>query len=129
MSEKYQVGNHNKGGAAYNILNLQYENSREGEYLKQRDNEKQVRQLLRSRHLDMLSNCGYNPTNGSIREGVVVPEHPYYNPPGSSHSAMARAGAAVFGDGFAGRPIRMEEKFSGKRVGTQDMLTTTPYYA
>jgi len=40
MSEKYQVGNHNKGGAAYNILNLDYENSREGEYLKQRDYEK-----------------------------------------------------------------------------------------
>ncbi len=25
MTEKYQVGNHNKGGAAYNILNLGYE--------------------------------------------------------------------------------------------------------
>ena len=74
----------------------------------------------------MLSNCGYNVTNGESRVGVQVPEHQYYNPPGSSHSTMAKAGAAVFGEGFAGRPIRMEEKFSGKRVGTHDAMTTTP---
>ena len=34
MKSKYQVGNHNKGGAAYNILNLGYEASKEGEFLK-----------------------------------------------------------------------------------------------
>jgi hypothetical protein len=33
MTEKYQVGNHNKAGSAYNILNLNYENSKEGEFL------------------------------------------------------------------------------------------------
>jgi len=27
MNEKYLAGQRNKGGAAYNILNLQYENS------------------------------------------------------------------------------------------------------
>ena len=43
MTEKYSVGNHNKGGAAYNILNLGYENSKEGQFLAQRDQEKEVR--------------------------------------------------------------------------------------
>lgn len=64
MQEKYQVGNHNKGGAAYNIVNLNYEESKEGDFLKQKDYDKQVRGLLRSRHIDMLSNSGYNLTNG-----------------------------------------------------------------
>ena len=41
---------------------------------------------------------------------------------------MARAGAAVFGDGFAGAPIRKDEKSYGKRVGdSRDAVTTTPY--
>ena len=40
MTEKYQVGNHNKGGAAYNILNLNYEQSKEGQHLKEKDYEK-----------------------------------------------------------------------------------------
>jgi len=65
----------------------------------------------------MLSNNGYNLTNGEQRRGVEVPQHPTYNPPGSSGSALGRAGAQVFGDGFAGRPIRMQEKLFGKRVG------------
>jgi hypothetical protein len=30
---------------------------------------------------------------------------------------MSRAGEAVFGGGFAGRPIRMMDKPFGKRVG------------
>lgn len=32
--EKYLVGNANKGGAAYNILTLDYDPSTEGEYLR-----------------------------------------------------------------------------------------------
>jgi hypothetical protein len=34
MRNKYQVGNANKGGAAFNIINLGYENSKEGDFLK-----------------------------------------------------------------------------------------------
>ena len=30
MNEKYLTGRRNKGGAAYNILNLNYDNSAEG---------------------------------------------------------------------------------------------------
>lgn len=82
-----------------------------------RDNDKEVRQLLRSKHIDSLSNNGYNLTNGDKRQEIGVPEHRVYNPPGSSGSMMSRAGAQVFGDGFAGRPIRMQDKEFGKRVG------------
>ena len=117
MSEKYHVGNHNKGGAAFNILNLNYEQSQEGNFLQQKDYDKDVRNLLRSRHIDTLSNSGFNPVNGATRGSINVPGHQSYNPPGSANSAMARGGAQIFGDGFAGRPIRMMEKFSGKRVG------------
>ena len=34
MNDKYLTGRKNKGGAAYNILNLQYEPTNEGQYLK-----------------------------------------------------------------------------------------------
>lgn len=30
MQEKYKLGNSNKGGAAYNIVNLDYEQSQNG---------------------------------------------------------------------------------------------------
>ena len=66
--------------------------------------------MLRSKQLDSLSNVGYNLTNGEQRKTVDVPDHPVYNPPGSASSNLARAGAQVFGEGFAGRPIRVNEK-------------------
>ena len=37
MKNKYQIGNANKGGAAYNILNLGYDNTPEGQALLTRD--------------------------------------------------------------------------------------------
>ena len=75
--------------------------------------------MLRSKNIDMLANNGYNLTNGEVRKTVEVPQHQVYNPPGSSGSVMGRAGEQVFGGGFAGRPIRMQEKAFGKRVGNQ----------
>lgn len=53
---KYQIGNANKGGGAFNIINLNYDNSREGDFLKQKDYDSNVRQLLRSKNVDTLSN-------------------------------------------------------------------------
>lgn len=47
-----------------------------------------------------------------------MPQHAHYNPPGSSGSNLSKAGAAVFGDGFAGRPLRGMDKEFGKRVVT-----------
>lgn len=96
-----------------------YENSKEGEFLRQKDHDKQVRSMVRSKNIDMLANNGYNLTNGEVRKTVEVPIHGTYNPPGSSGSVMGRAGEQVFGGGFAGRPIRGLEKAFGKRVGNQ----------
>lgn len=57
MKDKYQIGNANKGGAAFNIINLDYEITKEGEYLKQRDDAANVRNKLRSKHIDTLGNA------------------------------------------------------------------------
>ena len=73
MNEKYLTGKRNKGGAAYNILSLQYDQSNDGEYLRQRDDDAKVRQLMRSKNLDTRANCGYNLVNGSTRQSVDVP--------------------------------------------------------
>lgn len=82
MNDKFLTGRRNNGGAAYNILNLQYDNSPEGQFLKERDDDAKVRSLLRSKNIDVRSNCGYNLVNGGNRLSVEVPEHKVYNPPG-----------------------------------------------
>lgn len=105
MNEKYLTGRRNKGGAAYNILNLQYDNSPEGQFLKERDEDARVRALLRSKNIDVRSNCGYNPLNGSERRSVEVPEHKVYNP---SEYRLRSVGETIMGTGYAGRPIRKE---------------------
>jgi len=126
QKEKYQVGNANKGGAAYNILNLEYEQSREGGYLRQKDEDAKVRSMIRSKNIDTLGNSGFNMINGDSRKSVEVPNHQVYNPPGSSGSTLGQAGASrIFGDGFAGRPIRGMDKEYGKRVVPPSQLWGT----
>lgn len=80
MNDKYLTGKKNRGGAAYNILSLQYEQSPEGQYLKERDGDAKVRALMRSNNIDTRSNCGYNVLNGGDRRSVEVPQHRVYNP-------------------------------------------------
>lgn len=80
MNIKYLTGRRNKGGAAYDILSLQYEPTAEGEILRQKDEDAKVRALMRSKNIDMRSNAGYNLTNGSDRRSVDVPNHKVYNP-------------------------------------------------
>ena len=72
---------------------------------------------MRSKNIDTLSNAGFNLVNGDDRFTVDVPYHDYYNPRGGSQ--LGRVGAQVFGDGFAGRPLRGMEKQFGKRVATE----------
>jgi len=84
MATKYSCGKKNFGGAAYNIISMDYENSVEGEYLRQRDVDTKVRSLMRSKNIDSRSNVGYNLLNGSPRQSVEVPIHKYYNPDGSA---------------------------------------------
>jgi hypothetical protein len=80
MRGKYQIGNANKGGAAFNILNLEYERSKEGQYLRERDDAAKVRGLLRSKNVDGLNNADFNLLNGQNRRTVDVPHHDLYNP-------------------------------------------------
>jgi hypothetical protein len=99
-----QSGRVNKGGAAFNILNLQYENSQDGQLLMLKDEDKRARDMLRSKHVDMRGNSNFNLLNGNDRHQINVPSHPYYNPPDSLKSV----GARILGEGFAGRPIRKD---------------------
>lgn len=80
MNEHYLTGKKNKGGAAYNVISLEYDNSSEGQRLKKRDDDAKVRALVRSKNIDMRSNCGYNVLTGDQRSGVYVPPHEVYNP-------------------------------------------------
>ena len=41
---------------------------------------KKVRAMMRSKNIDVRSNCGYNLVNGSERRSVDVPVHRMYNP-------------------------------------------------
>lgn len=118
MRSKYQIGNANKGGAAFNIINLEYERSTEGQYLQQRDEAAFVRKQLRSKNIETLSNAQYNLLNGSERMKVQVPIHEEYNPNGVTSTLLGRAGAQVFGNGHAGRPVRGMDKPFGKRVAS-----------
>eukprot|EP00347_Sterkiella_histriomuscorum_P000657 403374998 len=113
MNDKYLTGQRNKGGAAYNILSLQYEQTDEGQYLKTRDDDAKVRAMMRSKNIDVRSNCGFNPINGSNRMSVDVPKHQIYNP-----SELQSVGASIMGTGFAGRPVR-KELFEQPRSQTQ----------
>ena len=75
MQAKYLTGRQCRGGAAYNVINLNYEDSIDGHILYQRDEDTKVRALIRSKNVDVRNNCGYNPINGEERAGIDVPIH------------------------------------------------------
>ena len=104
MNEKYLTGRRGRGGAAYNILSLQYEDTPDGQFLKERDDDAKVRALMRSKNIDVRSNCGYNPLNGSDRRSVDIPDHKLYNPA----DRLRSVGESIIGSGFAGKPLRKE---------------------
>ena len=52
------------GGTAFDLINLQYEQTREGQFLKQMDDDMAVRQKIRMKVLDTLNNGDRNPVNG-----------------------------------------------------------------
>ncbi len=45
-----------------------------------RDEDAKVRQLLRSKNIDVRSNNSFNPINGSERPRIEVPLHDVYYP-------------------------------------------------
>lgn len=89
-TEVYQAGKKNKGGAAYNIVSLNYETNKDGEKLRQVDDDAKVRALMRSKNLDSKNNSGFNVLTGEMRPSVQVPTHDKYNP-----NPLARAGGSM----------------------------------
>ena len=86
----YQAGKKNNGGAAFNIVTLNYDKNKDGTKLASLDNDAMVRALMRSKVLDQKNNGGYNILTGTQRSKVPVPHHDRYNP-------ISNAGAAVMG--------------------------------
>ena len=84
----YQAGKKNKGGAAFDIVSLSYENSNEGKRLATLDNDAMVRALMRSRILDQKNNGSYNVVTGAERSKIPVPHHERYNPIGHAGREM-----------------------------------------
>jgi hypothetical protein len=105
MNDQARAGRSNRGGAAFNILNLQYENTPEGQVLAGRDEDNRVRQLLRSKNMDMRGNSGFNLLNGGERVSIDVPQHRVYNP---AEAGLSGIGARIIGSGYAGKPLRKE---------------------
>ena len=113
MNEHYQTGKKNKGGAAYNVISLDYDNSKEGSYLKKRDDDAKVRALVRSKNIDMRANCGYNLLTGDQRPGINVPQHEIYNP--YEYNAAQNAGKDIV---FGSAPVA--DRISNSRGGQEE---------
>lgn len=95
MNEHYQTGKKNKGGAAYNPINLEYDASDEGKHLAQRDEDSKVRALMRSKNIDVRSNCGYNVLTGEDRHAIDIPANQKYNPTAEAGHKVVHGGPAT----------------------------------
>mmetsp|Transcript_44692 Transcript_44692/g.43298 ORF Transcript_44692/g.43298 Transcript_44692/m.43298 type:complete len:124 (+) Transcript_44692:326-697(+) len=88
----FQAGKKNKGGAAYNLMNLDYDNSNDGNKLRQFDEDAKVRAMIRSKNLDVKNNCGFNILTGENRGQISIPHHEKYNPMRSAGGMMMSSG-------------------------------------
>ena len=77
---QFNAGKKNQGGAAYNLLNLDYDQTNDGQRLQQYDEDCRVRALMRAKNINDKSNGGYNILTGEERKGITVPAHERYNP-------------------------------------------------
>jgi hypothetical protein len=101
------------------VINLKYEESEDGALLQQRDEDAKVRALIRSKNIDVRSNCGYNPINGTKRVGIEVPIHDRYFP---QERALQSVGAFILGTDSAGRPLRKELYLTPNKPTSQTQL-------
>lgn len=69
-AEVYGAAKKNKGGAAYDIIALGYQNDKDGQRLQQIDNDAKVRALMRSKVLDQKNNNNYNVITGVDRAKI-----------------------------------------------------------
>ena len=88
----YNASKKNQGGAAFNIVTLDYDKTQAGRRLNQIDDDAKIRALCRSKVLDRKNNGQYNILTGVERPPVPVPHHDRYNP-------ITNAGAAVLSSG------------------------------
>ena len=60
---------------AYNPINLSYDSNNEGEKLKVRDEDRQIRRYVRAKNMDERGHGRFNVINGMPRKGIdeVVP--------------------------------------------------------
>ena len=79
-AEVFGAAKKNKGGSAYNIIDLNYQNDKDGVKLMQVDTDARVRALMRTKVLDTKNNNSYNPITGEDRFKINVPHHERYNP-------------------------------------------------
>ena len=78
--EHFQLGKKNEGGAAFDIVSLNYQKNNDGQKLATLDNDAMVRALMRSKVLDKKNNGSYNILTGVDRAAIPVPSHERYNP-------------------------------------------------
>jgi hypothetical protein len=64
MNEKYQIGKKCRNGAAYNPISLGYDDSPDGHSLRESDDDKRTRAMMRSKNLDGRANSGFNLITG-----------------------------------------------------------------
>ena len=68
--DHFNAGKKNHGGAAYNLLNLDYDQTNNGQKLQQYDEDCRVRALMRAKNINDKSNGGYNILTGEERKGI-----------------------------------------------------------
>ena len=65
--DHFNAGKKNEGGAAYNLINLDYDHTTRGGQLAQHDEDSRVRALMRAKALNDRSNGGYDILTGERR--------------------------------------------------------------
>lgn len=69
---KWKMGQKNNAGEAYNLITLDYDSTHQGDYLRQRDEEKKYRENLRLYNLDARMNSGFNIITGATRQNPIL---------------------------------------------------------
>lgn len=91
--DQFNAGKKNHGGAAYNLLNLDYDKTNNGQTLAQYDEDCRVRALMRAKNINVKSNGGYNILTGEEHKGIQVPAHERYNPITNAGQEIMRTGS------------------------------------
>jgi hypothetical protein len=78
--DNFNAGKKNQGGAAFNVIDFNYETNNRGNQLQVADGDANVRALIRARNLQVKGNGTYNILTGSDTSYVTPPAHERYNP-------------------------------------------------